>query len=1175
MKKKLISTILILSLILGILPVASFADEPLATARYTVLVLDTSGSMKGAPMEALKGAAKKFVEQVMAARGQNYVGIVKYSDYGQNVAQFTQDQDVLYSAIDNLYAGGGTNTTDGLLAAKQLFENTTLPDNVKKNIVLMTDGLPENGDTLEFGHYTVLDYEGYQYANATYDLASNLHSEYYITTVGLFHSIKYKPLVVAFAKKFLSDLANGGFYNVTDIDELKFTFVKLADDIQKNQENCPIIIVPGIMGSNLYYGDFRIWPPYHPSEEPAITALDFELKFRFNSRPAYSKLIDISTYLEGRGMENDQSELLVHNSYENTYGVQHNLREYGAKNSYKKLVDYICDEFGSTREVYFFSYDFRQSNAVSAAMLESFIDEIKPDGGKVDLVGHSMGGLVISNYYSKFGDRNKINNIITIATPYEGSPELALRVASGRVLGDKKIEDSLGSSYLSLIKGVSGDILKKFRSVSELLPTKDYFNFVQKNLGFPFKVKYYKVVHTSGSRQVARPYTKKMELADYYKTINKLIPNYRLGMGALNSLKTSNGMNLLAGYDKSYYIVGVGQPTNHGITASSFGGVSNEYLTMADGDGTVPYESATMNRALDNNPKFDGRVFKINDNHTDIVKNDKTLLILKNILSGVPVNVKQDIAEKRKYMVIRIACPVDVEIARNGELLSSQPDNFNAQTSFGRIDFYGDNLDTKIVVLDYDAAQQVQLNGYDKGAMDYSISWYDENNQLMDHREFINAPITQNTVMTSNTNIAESTVLTIDDDGDGATDKTYSTSDDDKYILINNQHEISFFDWDNKVLDVQTVTHGAIAIAPQEPQRQGYAFTGWSYPVGPVYKNRIYYALYEQLAGNNQDIEYREEKEEPKWTKFKHVFENIAIIVDQDAMNIKVNKEDLSIVNVLDKAEALSSNNKIGRPKYAYDLTFGELFNGLEFEKNISIRFSLKDIDNPDDYYIVYFDNNDNAVVLNSIIINNEMSAKLPGSGVVALCNKQQVMDHFKDIGNHWAQKAIDYLAKMNAFGESVDNLYRPENAITRADFIYYVMNVLALDKKSSTAFDDVSPSSKYYDVLQTARAMGIIKGIGNNMFDPNKPISRQDLMVILSRAINVANLKEKLNIEEVLTDEYKDYQTISDYALEDVKFMLDTKIIHGTPQKMINPFANTSRAEAAQIIYNLLMAVK
>jgi len=101
-----------------------------------VLLLDTSGSMRGAPLEAAKAAAKGFVESL---RPEDRVAVVAFSSSPRRVLQFTSDAQAVATAIDGLGAEGETALYDGLIEASKVFEEGER----ERYITVLSDG----GDT--------------------------------------------------------------------------------------------------------------------------------------------------------------------------------------------------------------------------------------------------------------------------------------------------------------------------------------------------------------------------------------------------------------------------------------------------------------------------------------------------------------------------------------------------------------------------------------------------------------------------------------------------------------------------------------------------------------------------------------------------------------------------------------------------------------------------------------------------------------------------------------------------------------------------------------------------------------------------------------------------------------------------------------------------------------------
>ncbi len=95
--------------------------------------------------------------------------------------------------------------------------------------------------------------------------------------------------------------------------------------------------------------------------------------------------------------------------------------------------------------VFAFPYDWRMDVRASAAKLGAFVDEVlartkllrhyaDADELQVDLVGHSMGGLVICEYLSQFGRQSNIGKVATIGTPFLGSVEAIVKITTGMSL---------------------------------------------------------------------------------------------------------------------------------------------------------------------------------------------------------------------------------------------------------------------------------------------------------------------------------------------------------------------------------------------------------------------------------------------------------------------------------------------------------------------------------------------------------------------------------------------------------------------------------------------------------------------------------------------------------------------------------------------------------------------
>lgn len=175
----------------------------------------------------------------------------------------------------------------------------------------------------------------------------------------------------------------------------------------------------------------------------------------------------------------------------------------------------------------------------------------------------------------------------------------------------------------------------------------------------------------------------------------------------------------------------------------------------------------------------------------------------------------------------------------------------------------------------------------------------------------------------------------------------------------------------------------------------------------------------------------------------------------------------------------------------------------------------------------------------------------------------------YRDLyGYSWARSAITHLEEKNIINGVSEYWYGPGQNITRGDFAMFLVRTLGLASDSTGNFADVSKSREYAKELAIGKALGILSGVGDNRFNPEAEISRQDMMTMTARALN-------LQAGEINSAAYSDWGSISDYAVSSVSAMVASGIIKGNADGTINPQGKTTRAEAAVIMDRILSRVK
>ena len=81
------------------------------------------------------------------------------------------------------------------------------------------------------------------------------------------------------------------------------------------------------------------------------------------------------------------------------------------------------------------------------------------------------------------------------------------------------------------------------------------------------------------------------------------------------------------------------------------------------------------------------------------------------------------------------------------------------------------------------------------------------------------------------------------------------------------------------------------------------------------------------------------------------------------------------------------------------------------------------------------------------------------------------------DIVNHWAKGDIIYLLEKGAIKGYPDGSFRPDETITRAEFLTIVNSIFGYMEESDIFFTDVKESSWFYKDVKRAVKAGYIKG--------------------------------------------------------------------------------------------------
>lgn len=193
------------------------------------------------------------------------------------------------------------------------------------------------------------------------------------------------------------------------------------------------------------------------------------------------------------------------------------------------------------------------------------------------------------------------------------------------------------------------------------------------------------------------------------------------------------------------------------------------------------------------------------------------------------------------------------------------------------------------------------------------------------------------------------------------------------------------------------------------------------------------------------------------------------------------------------------------------------------------------------------------------------VSMKLETTGNDNKASEKTVRKVFSDVPeSHWAFDAVNYLRWNNIVNGDTNNSFNPEKNVSRAELVK--MLVCAFNVKGSTCdFADVNSGDWFYGYVAAAFTKGLINGDGSN-FRPNEDITRQDAAVIIFR---FAENSGKKYTGGDLT--FEDADSISEYAKNAVAALSSDGTINGIDGKRFAPQERLTRAQCAKMIYGII----
>lgn len=180
--------------------------------------------------------------------------------------------------------------------------------------------------------------------------------------------------------------------------------------------------------------------------------------------------------------------------------------------------------------------------------------------------------------------------------------------------------------------------------------------------------------------------------------------------------------------------------------------------------------------------------------------------------------------------------------------------------------------------------------------------------------------------------------------------------------------------------------------------------------------------------------------------------------------------------------------------------------------------------------------------------------------------------DIFNDINDEsWSKNAVVELYNRGIVNGYEDGSFKPDNSVTRAEFLKFIITAIEADvpeNNISLPFSDTYNSEWYASYVSAALNLNMVNGYDDETFRPDSYISREEASAIVCRGIDAMGISLDLYRLKIT---FEDDNLISDYAVDYVYKLYSSGVINGDENQCFRPKDDMSRAETAQLIWNLI----
>ncbi len=178
------------------------------------------------------------------------------------------------------------------------------------------------------------------------------------------------------------------------------------------------------------------------------------------------------------------------------------------------------------------------------------------------------------------------------------------------------------------------------------------------------------------------------------------------------------------------------------------------------------------------------------------------------------------------------------------------------------------------------------------------------------------------------------------------------------------------------------------------------------------------------------------------------------------------------------------------------------------------------------------------------------------------------------DVQGHWAESAIQLLLQRNIADLSPDGTFRPNEPITRAQFVKWLATATGLPLRTvrKPSFADVSPSHPFASYIESALAYGLIPRTPR--FIPLAAVTRGDAIALTVHVLG-DSFETTMMADRVLPYDDVDILPETIKGAVAVAIFAEPPLLREPPSSRLRPFARMTRGEAASLVWAYVTATE